>query len=76
MNTDRARRLVYLSNCDGWADLIAMLDEAIAEPKDEFYEMVSKNPEKASGKTGVKLGARARGLEDFKESILDARKVK
>ena len=46
-----------------------MLDESIREPKDTIYELITSNPEKVIGKMGIRLGSRAKALEDFKESV-------
>ena len=77
MDADRARRLRHLMSCDGWNDLLTMLDESIAEPKDELYALITSDRNEAvTEKAGIRLGNRAKGLEDFREAILDARKQK
>lgn len=66
-----AEALQYVLSHRGGQVLMAMLDEQIMEPKHEFYEKMASNPESMIGKKGIKLSAKAKALEDFKESITD-----
>jgi hypothetical protein len=66
-----AEALQYVLNHRGGQLLMSMLDEQIKEPKDEFYAKMASNPETMIGKKGIKLSARAKGLEDFKDSLTD-----
>ena len=70
--SERAQRFGAFFNSQVGREILAMLDEQIKEPKDEFYRLVGgSKPELLVGKKGIQLASRARGLEDFRESILD-----
>lgn len=75
MDKGRAARLRHLANCEGWDDLASMLDQAIAEYKEALYHKMSLESEDLTKQTSLKLAAKAKALEDFKDSILDANKV-
>lgn len=76
MENSRAQRLRHLMNCEGWSDLMAMLDEQISEPKDALYEVMTRQPHLLDKPTSIAKANRARALEDFKESLLEANQAK
>jgi len=49
-----------------------ILEGMIRDPKEQLFNLVSSSKcESATGKTGIRLGSRARALEDFKETVED-----
>lgn len=72
---DDAIQIQSIMQHPGWKHIEAMLDAQVLEIKTEFYERVCSNPEQMIGKKGIRLGSRAKALEDFKESIYDRIKI-
>ena len=70
-----ASELFETMQTPGWKVAASMLDEQINTPKTEFYESVANRPEQMTGPQGIRLAARAKALEDFKESLSDKIRV-
>ena len=75
MDNSRARRIAHLSQCEGFQDLMSDLTERIAEAKEELFQIMSSKPDILTGKTALRLAARAKALEEFRENILDEIKL-
>ena len=67
--SDRSDRIFSLSRSNGWMELVAMLDEQIAEPKEKLYQIMSSKPDTLTDKSAIRLAATAKSLENFKESL-------
>lgn len=55
--------------------MMDMLNEQISEEKDALYETMTKKPDTLTGKAAIGRANRARALEDFRESVLEANKI-
>ena len=75
MEASRASRLRHLMNTEGWGDIASMLEEQISEAKDAIYNIMTSNPDTLTGKKAIGLANRARALEEFKESLLEAKQI-
>jgi hypothetical protein len=49
----------------------SVLDGHIEDAKERLYRIMATKPETLTGKTAISLAARARALEDFRDTILD-----
>ena len=52
-----------------------MLDAQISEEKDAIYETMTRKPDTLTGKAAIGRANRARALEDFRDSVLEAQKI-
>lgn len=71
---ERAQRIKETMGTSGWRDILAILDEQIADPKDRLYAIMSSRPDTLTGKAAIRLASRSKALIDFRESIEDALK--
>lgn len=78
MTEDRAKRLQDLMERPGWADLLAMRDEAIAANRDTIERARSPKSETTAFSYSMRVTAhlnQIQGLRDFFDEVLDATKI-
>lgn len=68
----RAERILGTMETPGWLDVLALMDEQTNEAKEELFETMVRRPDQITGKKANQLAGRVRGLQDLKESLLDA----
>ena len=54
---------------EGGAHIQQLLNEMIAEPREELAHVMATSPDRLTGKLALKYAIRAKALVDFKEEI-------
>lgn len=66
---DQAQRIQATINTPGWLDIVRLLDEMAASSKDDLFEIMTKRPEKLTGRIAIAKANRADALIEFKEEL-------
>ena len=75
MTRPEAEAIRYCLQSPGWLHIQKMIDDEISENRVELERLMSKDPDKLTGKTAIKYAVRARALSDLKEQILDSQRI-
>ena len=54
---------------------MAILNEQANEARDKVFRMAASEPDKLTGRTAIRLAARAQSLWDFKDELEDELKI-
>lgn len=71
MSLERAKRIRDFLGSQTGHEIIAMLDEQAKEPLDELYAIMVHKTGTVTGASAHLRAGKAKGLRDFKESLLD-----
>lgn len=67
---EQSRRLLRIANEQGFIDLLDILNEHIEVRTNSILNLISRTPEKLTGKTAMAAACGKAALEEFKEDVL------
>lgn len=75
MTKDEAKRIQETLCTPGWHDVLKIMEDMSKDAESKVMHLLSSSPEKLTGRTAIKYGARRKALLDLKEELYEALKI-